>query len=67
MYRQIANPTAMLLCCANLLHHLHLNEHGAALRAAVEKTIREGKTRTRDLGGYATTRDVSGFHKANGE
>lgn len=50
----------MLLCCANLLHHLHLDDYGLALRAAVEQTIREGKTKTRDLGGYATTRDFAG-------
>ena len=55
----------MLLCCSNLLRHLHLVEYGAALRAAVVKTIREGKTRTRDLGGYATTRDVSGLQSSD--
>ncbi|KAI3414238.1 putative isocitrate dehydrogenase [NAD] subunit beta, mitochondrial [Globodera pallida] len=53
--RQIANPTAMILCCANMLDHLHLDQHGRALRQSVQKVIREGKVRTRDLGGYATT------------
>uniref|UniRef100_A0A915DE80 Isocitrate dehydrogenase [NAD] subunit, mitochondrial n=1 Tax=Ditylenchus dipsaci TaxID=166011 RepID=A0A915DE80_9BILA len=55
--RQIANPTAMILCCANMLSHLHLNTYGTALRSAVEKTIAQGKVKTRDLGGYATTGD----------
>ncbi|KAI1716371.1 isocitrate/isopropylmalate dehydrogenase domain-containing protein [Ditylenchus destructor] len=55
--RQIANPTAMILCCANMLCHLHLDQYGLALRAAVEKVIAEEKVRTRDLGGYATTGD----------
>uniref|UniRef100_A0A914GYD6 Isocitrate dehydrogenase [NAD] subunit, mitochondrial n=1 Tax=Globodera rostochiensis TaxID=31243 RepID=A0A914GYD6_GLORO len=53
--RQIANPTAMILCCANMLNHLHLDQYGWALRQSVEKVIREGKVRTRDLGGYAST------------
>uniref|UniRef100_A0A183BSH3 Iso_dh domain-containing protein n=1 Tax=Globodera pallida TaxID=36090 RepID=A0A183BSH3_GLOPA len=53
--RQIANPTAMILCCANMLNHLHLDQYGWALRHSVERVVREGKVRTRDLGGYATT------------
>lgn len=42
----------MILCAANMLNHLHLTEHGQALRRSVEDVIREGKVRTRDLGGY---------------
>uniref|UniRef100_A0A914XCP3 Isocitrate dehydrogenase [NAD] subunit, mitochondrial n=1 Tax=Plectus sambesii TaxID=2011161 RepID=A0A914XCP3_9BILA len=57
--RQIANPTAMILCCANLLKHLHLHAHGDALFKAVEKVIRDGKVKTRDLGGYASTSDFA--------
>uniref|UniRef100_A0A7E4VD36 Isocitrate dehydrogenase [NAD] subunit, mitochondrial n=1 Tax=Panagrellus redivivus TaxID=6233 RepID=A0A7E4VD36_PANRE len=57
--RNIANPTAMIICAANMLQHLHLEDHGRALRRAVEKTIKEGKVRTRDLGGYSTTRDFT--------
>lgn len=49
----------MFLCCANLLKHLHLDEYGRALTLAVETTIRDGKVKTRDLGGYATTRDFT--------
>jgi isocitrate dehydrogenase (NAD+) len=57
--RNIANPTAMILSCSNLLHHLHLDDYGRALRLAVEKTIKDGKVRTRDLGGYQSTREFS--------
>lgn len=49
----------MILCCANMLHHLHLNAYGTALRNAVEIVIREGKVRTRDLGGYSSTGDFA--------
>uniref|UniRef100_A0AC34RIS7 Isocitrate dehydrogenase [NAD] subunit, mitochondrial n=1 Tax=Panagrolaimus sp. JU765 TaxID=591449 RepID=A0AC34RIS7_9BILA len=57
--RNIANPTAMILCCANMLNHLHLEKYGIALRQAVEKVLRDGRVKTRDLGGYATTREFS--------
>ncbi|KRY47652.1 putative isocitrate dehydrogenase [NAD] subunit beta, mitochondrial [Trichinella britovi] len=59
--RGIANPTAILLCAANMLHHLGLNKEGTALRAAVEAVLRSGKVRTRDLGGYATTSEFTYF------
>lgn len=57
--RQIANPTAIILCAANMLMHLNLSSYGIALRRAVESVIREGKVRTRDLGGYASTTEFS--------
>ncbi|KAL3990141.1 isocitrate dehydrogenase NAD-dependent [Acanthocheilonema viteae] len=53
--KQIANPTAMILCCADLLQHLRLQKYGAALRSATEAVIAEGKIRTRDLGGSSST------------
>lgn len=49
-----ANPTAMLLCAANMLDHMNLKHYGAGLRKGVEEVINEGKVRTRDMGGYAT-------------
>lgn len=57
--RNIANPTAMLLCAANLLRHLHLHEHSAALRKAVEKVVVDGKVTTKDIGGLATTTEFT--------
>lgn len=53
--RNIANPTAMLLASANMLHHLHFVKEGDLLSEAVTKVVNDGKTRTADLGGYATT------------
>ncbi|KIH69437.1 putative isocitrate dehydrogenase, NAD-dependent [Ancylostoma duodenale] len=55
--RSIANPTAMILCAANMLNHLHLHEYGDALRAAVEKVVKDGKVRTRDMGGVTFNDD----------
>jgi isocitrate/isopropylmalate dehydrogenase len=57
--RGIANPLAFILCAANMLNHLHLSEYGNALTKAVEKTLKEKKVRTRDMGGYASTRDFA--------
>ena len=57
--RDIANPTAMLLCSANMLGHLHLHDYKSALTKAVEKTLRDGRVKTRDLGGFATTVEFS--------
>lgn len=59
MGRNIANPTAMLLCAANLLRHLHLDDYAAALRQAVEKVVADGKVKTKDIGGYATTTEFT--------
>lgn len=53
--RNIANPTAMLLSSANMLQHLHLTKESELLSKAVTKVVNDGKTRTADLGGYATT------------
>ncbi|CAJ0583780.1 unnamed protein product, partial [Mesorhabditis spiculigera] len=57
--RQIANPTAMILCFANMLKHLHLDIYGDALTKSVLDVIKEGKVRTQDLGGYAKTMEFA--------
>ncbi|XP_041091235.1 isocitrate dehydrogenase [NAD] subunit beta, mitochondrial-like isoform X1 [Polyodon spathula] len=55
--RNIANPTAMLLSSANMLHHLNLDYHSNLISEAVKRVIKLGKVKTRDLGGYGTTSD----------
>ncbi|XP_061688682.1 isocitrate dehydrogenase [NAD] subunit beta, mitochondrial isoform X5 [Syngnathoides biaculeatus] len=55
--RNIANPTAMLLSAANMLRHLNLDYHSQMVSDAVKRVIKQGKVRTRDLGGYSTTGD----------
>src|SRR3954463_3414437 len=51
----VANPSALMLASCMLLEHIGDTERAARIRRALEKTIREGKTVTRDLGGTATT------------
>lgn len=51
----VANPGALVLAACMLLEHVDDLERAKRIRAALESTIREGKTVTRDLGGTAST------------
>ncbi|HUF28877.1 MAG TPA: isocitrate/isopropylmalate family dehydrogenase [Gemmatimonadaceae bacterium] len=51
----IANPSALILAACMMLDHLDDMARGDRIRKALEATIREGKTVTRDLGGTAGT------------
>jgi len=53
--RGIANPSALLLAGCLMLEHVGDSFRARRIRSAVERTIREGRTLTRDLGGGATT------------
>jgi isocitrate dehydrogenase (NAD+) len=51
----IANPGALMLAACMMLDYLCDEPRAQRIRSALEETIREGKTVTRDLGGTATT------------
>ena len=51
----IANPTALMLAACLLLEHAGEPECAARVKGAIEATLREKKTVTRDVGGTATT------------
>jgi isocitrate dehydrogenase (NAD+) len=51
----VANPGALLLAACLLLDHIGHEACATRIRTALEVTIREGKTVTRDLGGSAGT------------
>ena len=51
----IANPGALMLAACMMLDYLCDEPRAQRIRSALEDTIREGKTVTRDLGGTATT------------
>jgi len=51
----VANPGALILAACMMLDHMGDLERGSRVRTALEETIRERKTVTRDLGGSATT------------
>jgi 3-isopropylmalate dehydrogenase len=54
----VANPAAAILSAAMLLEHLGYGRAGESVRAAVETTLEEGP-RTADLGGSASTDEVT--------
>lgn len=57
--KNVANPTAMLFCAANLLDHASLHHYGKMIRESVYKVLKVGKVKTKDLGGYATTQQFT--------
>ncbi|KAL3267984.1 hypothetical protein HHI36_007119 [Cryptolaemus montrouzieri] len=57
--KNVANPTAMMLCAAKLLNHVNLPQYGQMIRDAVNKVLLDGKVRTKDLGGQASTQEYT--------
>ncbi len=57
--RNVANPGALVLAACMMLEHIGETERAQRIRRALESTIREGKTVTRDLGGTASTTEFT--------
>jgi isocitrate dehydrogenase (NAD+) len=57
--RGVANPAALLLAAAMMLDHAKLPAEGDRLRAAVRSAVVDDNVRTRDLGGQASTQDIT--------
>ncbi len=57
--KNVANPTAMLMSAAKILEHVGMPKKGGRINAAVDSVLREGRVKTRDLGGFATTRQFT--------
>lgn len=57
--KNLANPTALLLSGCMMLGHVGLTEEADRIRQATLDVIKEGKWRTGDLGGKATTSDFT--------
>jgi isocitrate dehydrogenase (NAD+) len=55
----IANPLALLLAAAIMLDHVGRQDAALNLRAAIDGALRVDGVRTGDLGGKATTRDMT--------
>ena len=55
----LANPIGEIASGAMMLEHLGCPEAAAAIDAAIERVLAEGKCRTRDLGGGATTAEMT--------
>ena len=57
--RGVANPAALLLATALMLEHVGLAAEGERLRSAVKAAVVQDNVRTRDLGGTASTADIT--------
>ncbi len=53
--QNIANPSALLLCAAQMLRYINEISAAEKIERAFFKTIKEGKVLTKDLGGNSTT------------
>ncbi|RZC36605.1 isocitrate dehydrogenase [NAD] subunit beta, mitochondrial [Asbolus verrucosus] len=57
--KNVANPTAMMLCSAKLLRHVNLPLYGDMIRNAVDQVLKDGKVRTKDIGGQSSTQEFT--------
>lgn len=57
--KNVANPTAMLLCGTKLLRHVNLHTYSDAITNAINRVLKTGKMRTKDLGGQNTTNEFT--------
>ena len=57
--KNLANPTALLLSGLMMLDHLGERERAEHIRAALARVLTEGRVRTRDLGGAASTTEFT--------
>ena len=57
--KNIANPCAMILSLALMLNHIGENKMGRIVDDAVINILSEGETLTPDMGGMATTQEIT--------
>jgi len=60
----IANPIGAIWAGAMMLEHLGESDAAAAIVGAIERVMAEGKVRTRDLGGNASTAELAAAVRA---
>ena len=56
----VVNPMATFLCAVQMLEHLQLSSEAQRLHASIRTTLADTKCHTADLGGTATTDEVTG-------
>ena len=57
--QNIANPTALLLSALMMLRHIGEGDAADRIRSALDRTLTDGRIRTRDLGGTASTTEFA--------
>lgn len=49
----------MFLCGTKLLRHINLPSYSEMIQNSLHRVLKDGKVRTKDLGGQATTQDFT--------
>jgi len=57
--KNLANPTALLLSALMMLEHIGEMDNAERIRAALGRVLLDGRIRTRDLGGQASTTEFT--------
>jgi isocitrate dehydrogenase (NAD+) len=57
--KNLANPIALLLSALMMLEHIGENDASERIRAALARVLADGRIRTRDLGGQASTTEFT--------
>lgn len=57
--KNVANPTAMILCAVKLLRHVNLKRYSEQLKDALNRVLNDGKVLTKDLGGQSSTTEFT--------
>jgi isocitrate dehydrogenase (NAD+) len=55
----VANPVALLLAAALMLDHVGMQDRAGRLRSALSTVLVTDNVRTRDLGGTASTGEIT--------
>jgi isocitrate dehydrogenase (NAD+) len=55
----VANPVSLLLAAALMLEHVGRQDLAQRLRNAIDRALNQDNIRTRDIGGYASTRQFA--------
>jgi isocitrate dehydrogenase (NAD+) len=57
--QNVANPTALLLSALMMLRHIGEGDAADRIRVALDRTLADGRIRTRDLGGTSSTSEFA--------
>jgi isocitrate dehydrogenase (NAD+) len=57
--RNVANPMALLMSAIMMLRHMGEGDRADAVMQAMLAVLRDGRVRTRDLGGASTTTEFA--------
>lgn len=49
----------MLLCGTKMLRHVNLGSYAEKINAAIDKVLKDGKVRTKDIGGQSSTSEYT--------